>query len=379
MEKEYKYYAFISYNWDDKKWARWLQRKLENYRLPSFVRKQYPNFPKKFKVFRDGTDIRPDISLQHILREELENSKYLIVICSPHSAQSNWVGKEINEFIMTGKRSQIILLIVDGIPYSDNPATECYHTVIKQNFPEILGADIHEQGNEFAFTKREKAFIRVIAGMLGLSFDVLWNRYRRYLIQKVTTYILILIVFLVSTSWIWYSNQPFDLEIALEEVTYHNENLPFEEGNIKLILSNDTLRKTITNQSELIVFKNIPGKYKYKNIRTLVQIDGYFKTDTLLRSCKMATINIARDSTWATLAGVVYNDNLETIKNIHVKMQNGLSSLTDEHGKFEITIPLAEQSKYVNVVFSNEEYFDKHFKNSLVSRNWKVILTKKIK
>lgn len=93
----------------------------------------------------------------------------------------------------------------------------------------------------------------------------------------------------------------------------------------------------------------------------------------------MATINIARDSTWAILAGVVYNDNLETIKNIHVKMQNGLSSLTDEHGKFEITIPLAEQSKYVNVVFSNEEYFDKHFKNSLVSRNWKVILTKKIK
>lgn len=379
MEKEYKYYAFISYNWDDKKWAKWLQRKLETYRLPSIVRKQYPNFPKRFKVFRDGTDIRPDISLQRILNEELENSKYLIVICSPHSAQSDWVGKEINEFITTGRQSQIVLLIVDGVPYSNNPATECYHSVIKQNFPEILGADVHEQGNEFVFVKREKAFIRIIAGMLGLSFDILWNRYRRYLIQKVISYILILTGFAVSASWIWYSNRPYDLDIVLEEVTHHNENLPFEKGDIKLILSNDTLSKPIISQSEPIVFKNIPGKYKHKELRVLAQIEGYLKTDTLLRSSKRVAINIARDSTWGVLAGVVYNANLEPIKDIHVKMQNGLSTLTNEHGEFKILIPLAKQLQYADVFFSKEGYCDKQFKHSLVSRNWKVILTKKTK
>lgn len=31
---EYTYYAFISYQRKDEKWAKWLQRKLENYKLP---------------------------------------------------------------------------------------------------------------------------------------------------------------------------------------------------------------------------------------------------------------------------------------------------------------------------------------------------------
>lgn len=35
MERQYKNYAFISYKREDEKWAKWLQRKLENYKLPS--------------------------------------------------------------------------------------------------------------------------------------------------------------------------------------------------------------------------------------------------------------------------------------------------------------------------------------------------------
>ena len=32
--QQYTYYAFISYQRKDEKWAKWLQRKLENYKLP---------------------------------------------------------------------------------------------------------------------------------------------------------------------------------------------------------------------------------------------------------------------------------------------------------------------------------------------------------
>ena len=32
---EYRYKAFISYSHADEKWARWLQRSLENYKVPS--------------------------------------------------------------------------------------------------------------------------------------------------------------------------------------------------------------------------------------------------------------------------------------------------------------------------------------------------------
>lgn len=52
--KQYEYFAFISYKREDEKWAKWLQRKLEYYKLPSSVRKDNPDLPDKIRpVFKD--------------------------------------------------------------------------------------------------------------------------------------------------------------------------------------------------------------------------------------------------------------------------------------------------------------------------------------
>ncbi|MBI4028147.1 MAG: toll/interleukin-1 receptor domain-containing protein [Verrucomicrobia bacterium] len=55
--KEYTYYAFISYSRKDEKWAKWLQKKLETYRLPSALCREsdgkVPNYTRP--VFRDLT------------------------------------------------------------------------------------------------------------------------------------------------------------------------------------------------------------------------------------------------------------------------------------------------------------------------------------
>lgn len=103
MTPQFQYYAFISYKREDEKWARWLQRKLESYRLPTDICKKNSAIPKKLKpVFRDKTDIQPNI-LSEELRQKLDDSQYLIVICSPRSVQSPWVGNEIDHFIKTGR------------------------------------------------------------------------------------------------------------------------------------------------------------------------------------------------------------------------------------------------------------------------------------
>lgn len=44
--KRFSYYAFISYKREDEKWAGWLQKQLETYRIPSIIRKQNLNVPK---------------------------------------------------------------------------------------------------------------------------------------------------------------------------------------------------------------------------------------------------------------------------------------------------------------------------------------------
>ena len=49
MQQNYEYFAFISYNGTDEKWAKWLQHSLEYYHIPSTLCEEYPNLPKKIR------------------------------------------------------------------------------------------------------------------------------------------------------------------------------------------------------------------------------------------------------------------------------------------------------------------------------------------
>lgn len=93
--QQYTYYAFISYQRKDEKWAKWLQRKLENYQLPVANAKETSNKKSKYirPVFRDKTDMTVG-PLPDALKDALNQSRYLIVICSPNAVQSPWVNDE---------------------------------------------------------------------------------------------------------------------------------------------------------------------------------------------------------------------------------------------------------------------------------------------
>lgn len=47
IDGKYDYFAFISYRWEDEKMAKWLQVKLEHYKLPTEIRKQNPDLELK--------------------------------------------------------------------------------------------------------------------------------------------------------------------------------------------------------------------------------------------------------------------------------------------------------------------------------------------
>ena len=167
------YYAFISYKRDDQKWAEWLQGKLEHYKLPTNLNGR-ENLPKEIRpVFRDKSELAAGVLADEI-QKALENSKYLIVICSPHSAKSEWVNKEVQSFIDMGRADKIIPFIIEGVPNSNNDETECFPKAIRE-LPaeqELLGVNINEMG-------RDAAAVKVVAQMFGLRFDDLWNRHER--------------------------------------------------------------------------------------------------------------------------------------------------------------------------------------------------------
>lgn len=173
--QQYTYYAFISYQRKDEKWAKWLQRKLENYKLPVANAKNASDKKSKYirPVFRDKTDLTAG-PLPDALKEALNQSRYLIVICSPNAVQSPWVNDEINTFVNANRTKYIIPFIVDGEPNSDDKANECFPDALKAipKEQEPLGVNIGEGG-------KQRAFIRTVAYMLGVKFDELWNRYER--------------------------------------------------------------------------------------------------------------------------------------------------------------------------------------------------------
>lgn len=171
---EEEYIAFISYRRTDSQWGEWLQNKLEFYKLPTFIKEEVPNAPQHLRpIFRDVTDLEPGI-LSEKIKSALQKSHFLIVICSPQSAKSEWVEKEIREFMSQGKTAQIIPFIVDGIAQSNNPDEECLPKPLRElpKWNELLGANVTE-------LNRDYAAVKVVAAMLGIKVDKLWQRYLR--------------------------------------------------------------------------------------------------------------------------------------------------------------------------------------------------------
>ena len=170
--QEYKNYAFISYQRRDEKWAEWLQRKLEHYRLPISARKSDPSIPEHVRpIFKDTTDLSGG-NLSDVLCNALRSSKYLIVVCSPNAVRSAWVSKEVQSFIDSGRESYIIPFIVAGEPYTESD--ECFPESLRKlrGEREQLAISVNEMG-------RDAAVVKVVARMFNLQFDKLWQRFER--------------------------------------------------------------------------------------------------------------------------------------------------------------------------------------------------------
>src|SRR5262249_32299957 len=113
------YWAFISYSQKDGRWADWLERGLETYRIPRRLQDVGADGSirrRLFPLYRDLDEQEASGDLGAAIRKHLERSQYLIVICSPRAAQSNWVNEEVKFFQSLGRHSNILCLIADGEP-----------------------------------------------------------------------------------------------------------------------------------------------------------------------------------------------------------------------------------------------------------------------
>lgn len=230
---KYTNIAFISYKREDEAWAKWLQKKLEHYKLPIEIRKKHPNLEfseRPRHVFKDTTDLSGGV-LAKAIKAGLDSSKFLIVICSPRAAKSEWVCKEVQEFIDSGREEYIIPFIIDGEPNAKNKENECFPEALKALTAEkeLLGINVNEYG-------REAAAVKVTARMFELSFDSLWQRFKkeekrrkRNVLAALISSIFVLLS--IVAYGIWTNNR-----MSIER---NKANL----ANKQLLLANDSIRR----------------------------------------------------------------------------------------------------------------------------------------
>ena len=101
----YHYNAFISYNHNprDIRIASTLQHQLENYRVPRDVSTS-SGLTGIDRIFLDTGELEVAGDLNKVICDVLEDTDYLIVICSPESKQSIWVQREIEYYLRNHTR-----------------------------------------------------------------------------------------------------------------------------------------------------------------------------------------------------------------------------------------------------------------------------------
>lgn len=207
-----KYWAFISYRHADNKplqnpagnrWADWLHAELEGYAVPSSLLGKKTRSgeigPRLLPCFKDEAELPTHADLGNQIREALNDSRYLIVICSPRAVQSKYVDEEIRHFKSLGREHRILPLIVAGEPNAGGKigfeSVECFPQALRFALDsegridptraggEPIAADARdENGRELKIRDRasqpflEKAKLKLIAGLLGVGFDDLFQR-----------------------------------------------------------------------------------------------------------------------------------------------------------------------------------------------------------
>ena len=347
MEQEYKFFAFISYNSHDTSWGKRLQRKLEGYRMPATLCSEHGWERNPIKpVFFAPTDIQPG-GLTAELQERLKSSKNLVVICSPNSAKSEWVGKEIEFFHSLGRTKDIHFFIVDGVPHSGNPDTECFNPVVDTlGLPEILGANIHEKIYRSPWLNRERAYVQLITKLLGVEFDSIWQRHKRLLRQKIVAWTVGIIVVLAALVGVWLSNQPVDVTVSLNETSVHNNNLPpMKDAVVTIELENETKTDTIHSLDAAAIFANVPHKALGKTISLTVACRDWLPVDTSFIMTKDVVVNMSRNPhTYGDVTFRLWSIAKEQgVANTQVTLA-GQTATSDAEGYVRIFIPLERQS-----------------------------------
>ena len=245
---DYQYDAFISYRHRpaDQRVAIALQNRLERLKGPD---------GKKLRIFRDKTDLPISGDLSDGIKEALESSRFLIVICSPEYQKSKWCMAELTRFrqLHGNNNAHVLPVLVEGEPadvfpeelfWEEETVTLPDGTIDIQRVEiEPLGADVRGSHTAERLWKLRTEYLRLAAPILGKTFDALYQRDKRK--QRWLWGSILTAVILGLSGFSLYNMHMRSQILAEHQAMLANESLrlavaseqQLQQGNVKLAMA----------------------------------------------------------------------------------------------------------------------------------------------
>lgn len=177
----YKNLAFISYSRKaDSQLASRLQKDLESYSIPTGLTCSTDILTKGRyirPVFRDHTDL--DVrneSFWSQIESELSNSRTLILLCSPASASSANVNREVQSFLGSHGLDigKVLPIIVGGDISAESGPSQCLPEALRPHRAAIMSRNLPLASD----CDRVELTLKAASWMLGVKYDELFRRHR---------------------------------------------------------------------------------------------------------------------------------------------------------------------------------------------------------
>lgn len=187
MEKSQRYKAFISYSHRDRQAAEWLHRALETYRAPPrLTTRGDASFASGLRpIFRDRAELGAAADLGGIIRDALDRSDALIVLCSPTAAESRWVDQEVAYFLKDRGPDAVLCVITPATPDAAS-LPEVMPPSLLAALPdgvEPLAVDLRRDADG-----KRLARLKIAARLLGVGLDQLVQRDARRRLRVMTAF-----------------------------------------------------------------------------------------------------------------------------------------------------------------------------------------------
>ncbi|MBQ1892392.1 MAG: toll/interleukin-1 receptor domain-containing protein [Firmicutes bacterium] len=353
----YIYDAFISYRHLqlDKAVAKKLHTLLETYHIPSDIAKICGK-KKMGKVFRDEEELPLAVSLSENIEYALENSEWLIVICTPALLQSKWCMKEIDYFIEHGKRDRILCVLADGSPETSFP--EQLTTVDTPDGPksvEPLAANIVSSDIKDTLKKLGSEKLRILAPMLGVGYDDLRKRAKRRRMRIMAIAAAVVVVVGAAASFYVSAQNRKKAELLLE--TQRNQIGELLEKADASVSNNEKIAAASTLLEALEISRAAGGIRKdeiLSGLRKSVYIEP-FSVISMLGDKNIRILDALSVPDGKSIIGIVNNNSVARIDCItgevvyQVSASNGQINMIDISPDGERFLAICDQAKSVTV------------------------------